>query len=136
MTGADVPLPFEDDSGRREPPEPPPGAPCVYVATKITGVVAGSPERQVIGFAVVAIRDVVIECTQGANRPWQLRVHAPIEWTAPELTPDMSSTDVFRTNARHVLGEADALIVYGWTPSAGVGQEITWAAAMAYPSST
>ncbi len=40
---------------------------------------------------------------------------------------------MFARNAHHVLSEADALIVYGWSPSAGVGQEIIWAAQSGLP---
>ncbi|MGH8983528.1 MAG: hypothetical protein ACRDY6_06580 [Acidimicrobiia bacterium] len=130
MTGGDVPLPFEGD----QPAEPPPpGAPCIYVATKITGTAPGSPERQIIEFAVVTIRDAVIEATRHAENPWHLRVHAPVEWTTPEQTPDLTPGEVFARNAHHVLSEADALIVYGWSPSAGVGQEIIWAAQSGLP---
>jgi hypothetical protein len=100
----------------------------VYVATKITGTAPGSRERQIIEFGVAGIRDAVVEATQDASDPWHVRVHAPVEWTTPEQTPNLTGPEVFALNARHVFAEADALIVYGWAPSAGVGQEITWAA--------
>lgn len=123
-----MPLPFEGDDDSNQPPAPPADAPCIYVATKITGTTSGSPERQIIEFGVTAIRDAVVEATANSSDPWHVRVHAPVEWTTPEQTPNVTSSEVFATNAHHVLAEADALIVYGWAPSAGVGQEITWAA--------
>jgi hypothetical protein len=129
-----VPLPFEGDDGSNDPPAPPADAPCIYVASKITGTTPGSPERQIIEFGVTAIRDAVVEATANSTDPWHVRVHAPVEWTTPEQTPDLKPSEVFSTNARFVLAEADALVVYGWAPSAGVGQEITWAAlAVALP---
>ena len=134
MTSGAVPLPFDGDDEPTQPPAPPADAPCIYVATKITGTTPGSPERQIIEFGVAGIRDAVVEATQAASDPWLVRVHAPVEWTTPEQTPDLTSSEVFARNAHHVLAEADALIVYGWAPSAGVGQEITWAAlAVALP---
>lgn len=88
MTGGDVPLPFEGD----QPAEPPPpGAPCIYVATKITGTAPGSPERQIIEFAVVTIRDAVIEATRHAENPWHLRVHA---WSGPLQNRHLTSHQV------------------------------------------
>jgi hypothetical protein len=127
MRSGTMPLPFGGDDESRQPPVPA-DAPCIYVATKITGTAPGSPERQMIEFGVTTIRDAVVEATQTSSDPWLVRVHAPVEWTTPEQTPDLTSSEVFSRNARHVLAEADALIVYGWAPSAGVGQEITWAA--------
>lgn len=128
MSHGTMPLPFDGDDQPPLPPPPPPGAPCLYVATKITGTAPGSPERQMIEFGVTTIRDAVFESTQAATVPWHLRVHAPVEWTTPEQTPDLTGPAVFSRNARHVIAEADALIVYGWAASAGVGQEISWAA--------
>lgn len=130
---ADVPLPFDDPGDDAEPSSPPPDAPCVYVATKITGVAPASPERQIIDLAVTAIRDAITECTTQAEEQWTLRVHAPVEWTSPELTPDMQANEVFATNAQIVIGDTDALIVYGYGPSAGVGQEVAWAAQLGIP---
>ncbi len=129
---ADVPLPF-DDHGDVAQPAPPAEAPCVYVATKITGVAPASPERQIIDLAVTAIRDAISECTTQAADQWILRIHAPVEWTSPELTPDMKPSEVFGTNAQKVIGDTDALIVYGYGPSAGVGQEVAWAAQLGIP---
>lgn len=132
MSAGDVPLPFDDaeDSSQSAIPA---DAPCLYVATKITGTAPGSPERQIIDFAVATITDAVLEATRGSGDPWHLRVHAPIEWTSPEQTPDMAEAEIFRRNARIVLTEAAALIVYGWSPSAGVGQEFSWAALTGLP---
>jgi hypothetical protein len=133
VTGSNPQLPFDGDAA--EPRAGPPlDAPCVYVATKITGTTPGSPERQMIQFAVAAIRDALIEATtQAAEEPWDVRVHAPVEWTTPDQTPNLGPTEIFGRNAHHVFGEADALIVYGWAPSAGVGQEITWAVQLGLP---
>lgn len=118
-------LPFDEPDEARDVSGHPP---CIYVASKITGTTPASPERQMIQFAVSAITEATTEATEQAEAPWQLRVHAPVEWTTPERTPRMRPGEIFDQNARHVLNEADALIVYGWSPSAGVGQEITWAA--------
>src|SRR4051812_12481328 len=99
MTSGAVPLPFDHDDARDH--EPPTDAPCVYLATRITGNISGSPERHIIELAVAAIRDAVIEATQQAELPWHLRVHAPVEWTTPEQTPNMTAHEVFERNARH-----------------------------------
>lgn len=124
------PLPFDEDEGPSKPPPAPANAPCIYVATKITGTAPGSPERQIIHFGATAISDAIVEGTRDSGSPWHVRVHAPVEWTTPEQTPELTSDEVFVRNAHHVLAQADALIVYGWAPSAGVGQELTWAALM------
>ncbi len=128
MTGSGTQLPLDDpgDDGAESA-----STPCVYVASKITGTTPGSPERQMIQLAVNAITEAITEATDHAETPWWLRVHAPVEWTTPERTPGLRPEDVFEKNAQHVLNEADALIVYGWSPSAGVGEEIAWAALVA-----
>lgn len=128
--GHDNPLPFDVGDITHEPP---PDASCIYLATKITGTKVGSPEREMIRLAVVTIRDALVDLTRDAADPWTVRVHAPVEWTSPEMTPDLRPEQVYERNAAIVLGDADALIIYGCTPSAGIGQEFTWAAQAGLP---
>lgn len=130
MSNGMSPLPFDEDERPEQLSPPPADAACLYVATKITGTAPGSPERQIIQFGATAITDAIVETTRDSGSPWHVRVHAPVAWTTPEQTPELSSDEVFIRNAHHVLAQADALIVYGWAASAGVGQELTWAALM------
>jgi hypothetical protein len=129
MSG-DIPLPFDVEAASEEPG---PDAPCIYVATRITGTTLGSPEREMIRLAVVTIRDAIVDLTRDATDPWAVRVHAPVEWTSPELTPQLRPAHVYDRNADIVFGDADALIVYGCSPSAGIGQEFTWATQLGLP---
>lgn len=128
----DVPLPFDFDDAP-EDVGPGPDAPCIYVATRITGTKVGSPEREMIELAVVTIRDAIVDLTRESADPWAVRVHAPVEWTSPERTPNLQPEDVYQRNVEIVLGDSDALIVYGCTPSAGIGQELTWATQSGLP---
>jgi hypothetical protein len=98
VTGSNPQLPF-DGAAAVPPPGPPPNAPYVYVATKITGTTPGSPERQIIEFAVATIRDALLEATtQAADDPWDVRVHAPVDWTTPDQTPGLGPSDIFAQN--------------------------------------
>jgi hypothetical protein len=113
--------------------EPRPDAPQVYVACALTSI-RDDPERQRLIDAEIQLIQVGINrASTEAAVPWPVRIHAPIEWSAPWRTPETTPTDVHDANARIVLGQSDALIVHGHQPSEGVGQEFAWALAVGVP---
>ncbi len=57
--------------------------------------------------------------------------YAPIEHSSAHRHTNLTPEQVFRQNCLQVLTRSDGLIVHGWEPGAGVGQEFAWAATQA-----
>jgi hypothetical protein len=113
--------------------EPRPDAPQIYIACTLTSI-RNDPEKQRLLDAEIQLIQVGINrASVEAVEPWSVRIHAPIEWSAPWRTPETTPTNVHDANARIVLGRSDALIVHGHQPSEGVGQEFAWALAVGVP---
>lgn len=123
-------LPFDIEERALEPR---PDAPQIYIACTLTSI-RNDPERQRLLDAEIQLIQLGINrASIDAAEPWSVRVHAPIEWSAPWRTPETTPTDVHGANARIVLGQSDALIVHGHQPSEGVGQEFAWALDVGIP---
>ncbi|MEX2620546.1 MAG: hypothetical protein WD250_10030 [Egibacteraceae bacterium] len=58
---------------------------------------------------------------------FSLETYAPIEHSSAHRHQGLTPEQVFRQNCLEVLTRSDALIVHGWQPGAGVGQEFAWA---------
>ncbi len=54
--------------------------------------------------------------------------YVPIEHSSAHRHADLTPEEVFEQNCLQVLTCSDGLIVHGWQPGAGVGQEFGWAA--------
>jgi len=110
--------------------------PRIYLACPLTGVTARD-RRQLC--SDVEVVKAAIERATGLDKlddeAWPVAVYAPIEQTAPWGNDGLSPTQVYRRNLSEVH-DADALIVLAERGgSAGVGQEIEWAARLGLPVS-
>lgn len=108
-------------------PGTPQGVPLAYLAMALTLLPEGAERREAESNEYI-IKQAIVESTTGAADPWQLRVHSPLEHTAPWKRDDLTPDDLYRINTALLWEEVDALIVLGVRGgSLGVGQELVWA---------
>lgn len=136
MSSSDQPQLFGGDDGL--PPDPfPPGShpgerPRVYVASCLTRLPHENDEsRRMLESEVHAITSAFERLEFDGGSPFVAEPYAPIEHTSAHRHTDLGPDDVFATNVAEVLTKCDGLIVHGWQPGAGVGQEFAWATEMA-----
>lgn len=137
MSSSDQPQLFGGDSDGLPPDPFPPGSyvgdrPRVYVASCLTRLPGESDEsRRMLESEVHAITSGFERLAFDGGRPFVAEPYAPIEHTSAHRHTDLAPNDVFSTNVVEVLTKCDGLIVHGWQPGAGVGQEFAWASEMA-----
>lgn len=109
--------------------------PRLYLGCPLT-VLSESAKRQLksdIASAKKAIEAVTVSDRIEDER-WPVSVYAPIEKTSPWETPEMTSSEVYRTNLLEVHN-SDVLIAIGeGGGSAGIGQELEWAIRFGIPA--
>jgi hypothetical protein len=108
--------------------------PRIYLASPLTNL--QRDERISILSQVENVKNRIDRMTIGDRADgegWPVSVYAPIEHTPPWEADDLSATDVYQRNLTELL-DSDALIVIAArAASAGVGQEIEWAARAPMP---
>lgn len=109
--------------------------PRLYLGCPLT-VLTPAAKRQLI--SDVASAKKAIEAVTVSDRVdderWPVSVYAPIEKTSPWETPEMTSSEVYRTNLLEVHN-SDALIAIGeGGGSVGIGQELEWAIRLGIPA--
>ncbi len=109
--------------------------PRLYLGCPLT-VLTDDAKRQLksdIASAKKAIEAVTVSDRIEDER-WPVSVYAPIDKTSPWETPEMSSSEVYRTNLSEVHN-SDVLIAIGeGGGSAGIGQELEWAIRLGIPA--
>lgn len=122
-------LPLGDDEPPSEPPED--AIPLVYVASALTHLdIKG--QALIDGWCNLIKREVT-EITEAADEPWHLRIHLPIDWTAPWSDDKTEPEEVYRRNSETIF-EAAALVLIGLSGgSFGAGQEFAIASALRLP---
>jgi hypothetical protein len=118
--------------GDEPPPEQPDDAiPLVYVASALTHL--DTKGRGLIDGWCNLIKRAVTEITETAEEPWRLRIHLPIDWTAPWADDKTPAEEVYRRNTDTIYGAA-ALVLIGLSGgSFGAGQEFAIASALRLP---
>jgi hypothetical protein len=112
-------------------PDPMHELPLVYVASALSHL--SRTDRQLLDAWCEVISTATIEATAGAEVPWDVRLHAPIQWSAPWLGDRLESAAIYEMNAR-LVREASAVFVLGYAGgSLGSGQELAWATALQTP---
>lgn len=136
MSSSDQPQLFGGNEGL--PPDPfPPGwhpgeRPRVYVASCLTRLSDETHEsRHMMESEVHAITSAFERLEFDGGVRVEAEAYAPIQHTSAHRHADLTSNAIFSTNVAEVLTKSDGLIVHGWQPGAGVGQEFAWATAMA-----
>lgn len=134
MTDDTQPPLFGGDSDEL-PPDPFPRADMghrtsrIYVASTLTRLRDGPPEHARMVESHLDAITQAIECLHlDGGLDLSVESYAPIKHSSAHRHTELEPADVFRRNSLEVLANADGLIVYGWEPGAGVGQEFAWAA--------
>jgi hypothetical protein len=70
---------------------------------------------------------------RAAGEAWPVSVYAPIEHTAPSVDASLSASQVYQCNLTELLDSDAVIVIAARAASAGVGQEIEWAARAAMP---
>jgi hypothetical protein len=108
--------------------------PRIYLASPLTNL--QREERISLLSQVENVKSRIDRMTVGDRADgegWPVSVYAPIEHTAPWQADGLSAADVYQRNLTELL-DSDALIVIAArAASAGVGQEIEWAARAPMP---
>lgn len=117
------------------PPDPMPerglaDRPCrVYVASALTRLKHSPAElARMVECEIDAIQSALDGPRLDGGVDLTVEPYAPIEHSSAHRHADLTAQEVFRRNSLQVLTRSDGLIVHGWEPGAGVGQEFTWAA--------
>lgn len=115
--------------------EPKESDPQIYLASPLTHIADDEKARRLVGSEIEIISKAIDECTRNADPRWLVRLHAPIQWTAPWNAGDTRSPpELYAANRRLVIGDTDALIIHGYGGgSMGVGQEFVWATELGVP---
>src|SRR6266496_6595439 len=108
--------------------------PRIYLASPLTNL---SPEqRRCLGSEIGLVKARIEQLTVGdrvEGEAWPVGVYAPFDYTAPWKEDGLSASQVYERNLTELL-DSDALIVLAdRAASAGVGQEIEWAARSGMP---
>jgi hypothetical protein len=108
--------------------------PRIYLASPLTNL--SNEERRCLGSEISLVKVLIEQLTVGdrvEGEVWPVGVYAPIDHTAPWKGDSLSPSQVYERNLTELL-DSDALIVLAdRAASAGVGQEIEWAARSGIP---
>lgn len=135
MNDENEPPLFEPDANL--PPDPFPQSELadrtcrLYVASALTRLSdASEEEARLLEGELDTIKQAVTSLDYDGVG-FSMEAYAPIEHSSAHRHTDLTPEQVFEQNCLEVLTRSDGLIVHGWQPGAGVGQEFTWAATLA-----
>lgn len=117
------------------PPDPLPTAGSqvcsVYVASTLTRLLADPVHARMVEAELDTVTQAIKDLGLDGGLTTTIEPYAPIEHSSAHRHHDLTAEQVFRQNCMQLLTRGDALIVHGWEPGAGVGQEFCWAATQA-----
>jgi len=112
----------------------PPALPRIYIASPLTNL--NDDQRRGLSCELKVVKIGIERLTVGdriENDAWPVTVYAPFDHTAPWRNDGLGAGQVYERNLSELL-DSDALIVLAdRAASAGVGQEIEWAARIGLP---
>ncbi len=114
--------------------EPVAPASRIYLACPLTNLL--DSQRRSLGSEIALVKACIEQFTVGdrvEDEAWPVGVYTPFDYTAPWLHDGLGAGQVYERNLVEML-DSDALIVLAdKAASAGVGQEIEWAARAGMP---
>lgn len=103
----------------------------IYVASALTRLKDDPKEARMVEGELHAITQAVTSLERDGGLELAVEPYAPIEHSSAHRHDDLKPEEVFQRNSLQVLANSDGAIIYGWEPSAGVGQEFAWATTQA-----
>ncbi len=129
MSEATAPVPDNDTEVDEDQ-----AMPRIYVATPLTGL--SEKRRKDLSYRVSAVKTAITEVTltdRTDDDRWPVALHVPWEHTAPWNDSGLSPQTIYEHNLDQLLNSDGLIVVTDNTCSAGIGQEIEWAARAGIP---
>ncbi|MEM9036383.1 MAG: hypothetical protein AAGD18_17420 [Actinomycetota bacterium] len=104
--------------------------PLIYLACRLTHLT--HDQRQLLDSWCTHVEQAVAEACAQSESPWPISVHTPFTWSAP-WSDRRPENQVHDANATTVQRCAALIVLAIDGGGLGVGQELTWAAALRLP---